>query len=75
MGTGFHGSPALQILCLGLWFDAVGTLVNIAVALAAAGTAARLRHVAWLGRAARWLAATAMGALAVQLALSARRQA
>src|SRR6185295_2886015 len=25
--------PALQILCLGLWFDAVGTLVNIAIAL------------------------------------------
>ena len=67
--------PALQILCLGLWFDFVGTLVNIAIALAAAGTAARLRHVAWLGRAARWLAATAMGALAVQLALASRRQA
>jgi threonine/homoserine/homoserine lactone efflux protein len=67
--------PALQILCLGLWFDFVGTLVNIAIAVAAAGTAARLRHVAWLGMAARWLAATAMGALAVQLALSARRQA
>ena len=67
--------PALQILCLGLWFDFAGTLVNVAVALAAAGTAARLRHVAWLGKAARWLAATAMGALAVQLALSARRQA
>jgi len=65
--------PALQILCLGLWFDLVGTLVNIAVAIAAAGTAARLRHVAWLGTAARWLAATAMGALVVQLALSARR--
>jgi len=64
--------PALQILCLGLWFGLVGTLVNIAVALAAAGTAARLRHVAWLGRAARWLAATAIGALAVQLALSRR---
>ena len=67
--------PAVQILCLGLWFDMVGTLVNIVVALAAAGTAARLRHVSWLGRAARWLAATAMGALALQLALSARRQA
>jgi threonine/homoserine/homoserine lactone efflux protein len=67
--------PAAQILCLGLWFDFAGTLVNIAVALAAAGAAARLRHVAWLGKAARWIAATAMGALAVQLALSARRQA
>jgi len=67
--------PALQILCLGLWFDFAGTLVNIAVALAAAGAADRLRHIAWLGKAARWIAATAMGALAVQLALSARRQA
>jgi threonine/homoserine/homoserine lactone efflux protein len=65
--------PALQILCLGLWFDIVGTLVNIAVALAAAGTAARLRHVGWVGRAARWIAATAMGGLALQLALSQRR--
>ncbi len=67
--------PALQILCLGLWFDFAGTLVNIAVALAAAGAADRLRHISWLGRAARWLAATAMGALAVQLALASRRQA
>ena len=65
--------PALQILCLGLWFDLVGTLVNIAIAIAAAGTAARLRHVGWIGRAARWVAATAMGGLAVQLALSGRR--
>ena len=64
--------PALQILCLGLWFDLVGTLVNIAIALTAAGTAARLRHVAWVGRAARWIAATAMTGLAVQLALSRR---
>lgn len=67
--------PALQILCLGLWFDFAGTLVNIAVALAAAGAAARLHHIAWLGKAARWIAATAMGALAVQLALSARHRA
>ncbi|HWT12801.1 MAG TPA: LysE family translocator [Allosphingosinicella sp.] len=67
--------PALQILCLGLWFDFAGTLVNIAVALAAAGTARRLRGIAWLGRTARWIAATAMAGLAVQLALSGRRQA
>jgi len=66
--------PAVQILCLGLWFDLVGTLVNIVIALAAAGAAGRLREVAWLGRAARWFAATIMGALAVQLALAARRQ-
>lgn len=67
--------PAIQILCLGLWFDLAGTLVNILIALAAAGAAGRLRHVAWLGKAARWFAATLMGALAVQLALSARRHA
>jgi threonine/homoserine/homoserine lactone efflux protein len=67
--------PAAQILCLGLWFDFAGTLVNIAVALIAAGAAGRLREVAWLGRAARWFAATVMGALAVQLALAARHQA
>jgi len=66
--------PWLQILCLGLWFDLVGTLVNIAIALAAAGTAARLRDVAWIGTAARWLAATAIGALAVQLALASRQR-
>jgi threonine/homoserine/homoserine lactone efflux protein len=67
--------PAAQIFCLGLWFDFAGTLVNIAVALVAAGAAGRLREMAWLGRAARWFAATIMGALAVQLALAARRQA
>ena len=67
--------PAAQIFCLGLWFDFAGTLVNIAVASIAAGAAGRLREVAWIGRAARWFAATVMGALAVQLALAARRQA
>jgi threonine/homoserine/homoserine lactone efflux protein len=65
--------PAAQILCLGLWFDFAGTLVNIVVAIVAAGAAGRLRETAWLGRAARWFAATLMGALAVQLALAARR--
>jgi threonine/homoserine/homoserine lactone efflux protein len=67
--------PALQILTLGLWFDAVGTLVNAAVALAAAGAAARLRRFGWLGWAARWTAAAAMAGLAAQLALGERRQA
>jgi len=65
--------PAAQILFLGLWFDFAGTLVNIAVALAAAGAAERLRHVNWIGNAARWLAAAVMGALALQLAFSERR--
>jgi threonine/homoserine/homoserine lactone efflux protein len=65
--------PAIQILCLGLWFDFAGTLVNCIVGFVAADTAARLRHVSWLGTAARWFAATAMGALAVRLALAERR--
>lgn len=67
--------PAAQILCLGLWFDFAGTLVNVAVALAAAGAAQRLRQFGWVGRAARWLAAGAMAALAVRLALASRRHA
>ena len=62
--------PALQILCLGLWFDFAGTLVNCAVAIAAADAAARLRHVSWLGTAARWFAATAMAGLALRLAFA-----
>ena len=65
--------PAVQILCLGLWFDLVGTIVNIIVAVVAAGAADYVRHVGWLGRAARYVAATAMGALAVRLALAERR--
>jgi len=64
--------PALQILCLGLWFDFVGTIVNIIIALVAASTAERLRHVGWIRVAASWLAATAMGALALRLALAER---
>jgi threonine/homoserine/homoserine lactone efflux protein len=65
--------PALQILFLGLWFDFAGTIVNCIVAVATAQAAVRLREVRWLGRAARLVAATAMGGLAVQLALSERR--
>jgi threonine/homoserine/homoserine lactone efflux protein len=65
--------PALQILCLGLWFDLVGTIVNIVVAIVAATTAERLRHVGWIGRAARYVAATAMAALALRLAFAERR--
>jgi threonine/homoserine/homoserine lactone efflux protein len=69
-----HASiPALQILCLGLWFDFAGTIVNIIVAIVAAGTAERLRHVTWIGRAARYVAATAMGGLALKLAFAERR--
>ena len=65
--------PAVQILCLGLWFNFVGTIVNMVVAIVAAGAADRLRHIGWLGRAARYIAATTMGALAVRLAFAERR--
>jgi threonine/homoserine/homoserine lactone efflux protein len=65
--------PAVQILVLGLWFDLVGTIVNIVVAFATASAAVRLRGIGWIGRAARWVAATAMGGLAVQLVLAERR--
>ena len=66
-------APALQILCLGLWFDVVGTIVNIIIGIAAAGAAQRLRHISWLGRGARYVAATAMAALALRLAFAERR--
>jgi threonine/homoserine/homoserine lactone efflux protein len=66
-------APALQILCLGLWFDLAGTAVNIAIAVVAAGAAVRLRNVPWIARGARLVAAAAMGGLALQLALSDRR--
>jgi threonine/homoserine/homoserine lactone efflux protein len=65
--------PALQILCLGLWFDLVGTIVNAVIAIIAAEASERLRQVTWLGRAARYVAATAMGALALRLAFAERR--
>ena len=47
--------------------------MNVVIAIVAASTADRLRHVSWIGRAARWLAATAMGALALRLAFVERR--
>lgn len=59
--------PALQIFALGFWFDLVGTAVNAVVALGAAHAAARLRHFDWLTKAAKWLAATAMAAMALRL--------
>jgi threonine/homoserine/homoserine lactone efflux protein len=66
-------APALQILCLGLWFDLVGTLVNAAIGVSAAGAAVRLGRIPRFARAARWCAATLLGGLAVQLALAERR--
>lgn len=65
--------PGLQILALGLWFDLVGTAVNVAIALTVAGTATRLRGLPRLAGASRWIAAALMGGLALQLALTSRR--
>jgi threonine/homoserine/homoserine lactone efflux protein len=67
--------PAVQILCLGLWFNFAGTIVNLIVAAATAHAAARVARTGWAAKAARWLAATILGGLAVQLALSESRQA
>ena len=67
--------PAVQILCLGLWFDFAGTLVNIAHRARRGRRGRTASPYQWLGRAARWFAATAMGALAVQLASAPRRHA
>jgi threonine/homoserine/homoserine lactone efflux protein len=64
--------PALQIFTLGLWFDLVGTAVNAVVAVSAAHTAAKLRHLSWLAAAAKWFAATAMAAMALRLATDRR---
>jgi threonine/homoserine/homoserine lactone efflux protein len=68
-----RGPAAAQVIALGLLFDASGTLVNLAVALAAAGAAARLRRA---GRARQWmerLCGALFIALGVRLALDARR--
>lgn len=69
------GAPdaTLAILLLGLWFDVSGTLVNVVVALAAAGAAGSLRDRPALVRLARWAAGTAMAGLALQLAFSRAR--
>ncbi len=68
-----RGSPALQVLALGLLFDTSGTLVNLVVALGASRASARLRRS---GRAAR-LMERATGALfvglGVRLAVAGRR--
>ncbi len=64
---------AVQTFLLGLWFNACGTGVLVIVALVAARAAAGLRGARAVGQAARWLAATIMGALAIKLATSDNR--
>lgn len=61
--------PWLQILGLGLVFNATGLVVNGIVGLSSAWFARRLAACRWLGRTARYLAATLLGGLALRLAL------
>jgi threonine/homoserine/homoserine lactone efflux protein len=68
-----RGDAALQIVALGLLFDASGTVVNLAVALLASGVARRLRRE---GRASRWMkrvTGLVFIGLGLKLALSSRR--
>lgn len=64
--------PAVMIAGLGLWFDLVGTLINIGMALLVAATARRWAARPALCRAARYVAAGMIGGLAVRLALARR---
>jgi len=63
-------SPWQQILVLGLVFNTTGAIVNALVGVFSAAAARRYTGRPWLGRAARWAAATVLGGLAVKLALS-----
>ena len=63
-------TPWQQILALGLVFNATGAIVNVCVAVVSAGVFRRLGSSQMLHRAARWIAATVLGGLAVKLALS-----
>lgn len=64
--------PAAMIAGLGLWFDLVGTAVNIGVAILAVAAARRLRQRPGIARAARYVTAGLLGALAVRLAAERR---
>lgn len=65
--------PALEILCLGLWFDIVGTLVNVVAGLGSAALAARAAGRVALFKYARWGASVALALLALRLAFAERR--
>jgi threonine/homoserine/homoserine lactone efflux protein len=70
-----RGSPALQVVALGLLFDVSGTLVNLAVALASSRVAARLRRTDEPGGAGRMIQRVTGGlfiALGARLAYGAR---
>jgi len=68
-----RGSPALQVLALGLLFDTSGTIVNLAVALGASGAAGRLRRSARAAQLLERATGALFVALGVRLALAGRR--
>jgi threonine/homoserine/homoserine lactone efflux protein len=59
--------PAVQIFALGFWVILTGIVVHVAIAAASAKATASVRRIGWVARAARWVAATTMAALAVRL--------
>jgi threonine/homoserine/homoserine lactone efflux protein len=68
-----RGSPALQVLALGLIFNTTGTLVNLAVGLGASGAAGRLRRSERAAKALERATGALFVALGLRLALAARR--
>ncbi len=64
------GVVVLQIAALGLIFDTGGTLVNLAVALAAGRMGDRLRRSSRAARIQRWFAGTVFVGLGARLAIA-----
>ncbi|GJG85984.1 RhtB family transporter [Gemmatimonadetes bacterium T265] len=68
-----RGSPARQVLALGLLFNTTGTLVNLAVALGASRASARLRRSGRAARAMERATGALFVGLGVRLAVAGRR--
>lgn len=68
-----RGSPAAQIVALGLMFDTSGTLVNLAVALGASRAATSLRRAGRAGTIVHRVTGTLFIALGLRLAVVSRR--
>jgi threonine/homoserine/homoserine lactone efflux protein len=68
-----RGSPAAQVIALGLLFDLSGTIVNLAVALGASGAASRLRASGRTASLLQRATGVLFIALGVRLALAGRR--
>ncbi|MEM8986112.1 MAG: LysE family translocator [Pseudomonadota bacterium] len=62
-----NANVTAQILLLGLLFNITGLIVNIIVAMTTARAGAHFRRLPYVGVAARWIAATLLGGLAIRL--------